>query len=282
MATGRITELAIDLQHQGIQAARLEALQDELDAIEQPGILGRMTASARAAAARHWGHVVGELQESREAMAIVSRRLGGKGPMSEEEADKVKSQLGDLLRVVPAGLLAVANSAFPIPGTGLLTPWLLSRLGLMPSRWREAHLLAELHQEEERLRARGHAQAADQLQALAESLEGEADAREDAARSAALLTFWDANRNGVWDEAERAAYRTAVLQLRRLPPRERARRQWFVRIDEHLFGPCRLTELPSLPPQSLVSRRGKTGWVALDDLLGREDPTGAHMPPGEA
>ena len=43
-----------------------------------------------------------------------------------------------------AGILAAANSTFPVPGTGLLTPWLLQRLGLMPSRWREAHLLLQL------------------------------------------------------------------------------------------------------------------------------------------
>ncbi|MCB9777736.1 MAG: hypothetical protein H6742_04160 [Alphaproteobacteria bacterium] len=279
---GRISALADELGRQGIQARSLRALQEELDAIEEPSALSRMTAAARASAARHWAHVVGELQESAEVMGILSRRVSEGRTLSDEETDKVRSQLFDLLRVVPAGLLAVANSSFPIPGTGLLTPWLLQRLGLMPSRWREAHLLSELEREEGRLLAEGHARAAAAVHALAEDLEEEADAREAVLRDRALLTFWDADRSGTWDEEERAAYRRAVTGLRARPPRERSRRIWFVRIADQLFGPCRITELPQLPADTLVSVRDGPGWVALDDLLGAHEPLSAAASPAHA
>lgn len=280
MPHGRLVSLALDLESQGIRGASLRQLQEELDAIENPSMLGRLSASARESARLHWNNIVGELQESRELLAIITRRVSGAGPLSDDDADKVRSQLGDMLRVVPAGILALANAALPLPGTGLLTPWLLSRLGLMPSRWREAHLLAELHAEEDRLRAAGHAAAADRLHDLAEDLEEEADAREALARDAALLPLWDENDNGRWDEAERAAYDQAVAALRALDAREFSRRQWFLRIDDHLFGPCRLSELPVLPARALVSLRGRSGWVAIDALPDAARPAAAARPEG--
>ncbi len=277
MPTGRLTALAQDLDRQGIRTISLRELQEELDAIENPSMIGRLSKAALDTAGRQWRNVVGELQESREVMAILTRRVRGSAPLSDEDADKVRSQLGDLLRVVPAGVLALANAALPIPGTGLLTPWLLSRLGLMPSRWRESHLLAELQREEQRLREEGHADAADRVAAVAQDVEHEADAREAVARDAALLTHWDANDNGQWDDDERDAYHHALDLLKKLPQRQRSKRQWFVRVDDQLFGPCRLTELPVLPAHTLVSLRGRSGWVSLDDLLG-PDPDDASTP----
>ena len=267
---GRISDLADELQRQGVQARHLHELQEELDAIEQPSVVARVSAAAREAAGRHWKHVVGELQESREIMGILTSRVREGRKLSDEESDKVKTQVLDLLRLVPAGLLAAANSTFPIPGTGLLTPWLLQRLGLMPSRWREAHLLAELEQTERRLLAEGNTQAARAVHELAEDLEEEADAREAAQRDAALLAVWDADRDGEWDEEERAAYVEALAKIRKVAEVDRAKRTWFIRVEDRLFGPCRLTELPPLPAAALVSHRTARGWVALDDLVGRE------------
>ena len=54
---------------------------------------------------------------------------------------KSKSQLSNLFRLVPAGLIAAANAVLPIPGTSMLTPMLLKKAKLLPSRWREAHML---------------------------------------------------------------------------------------------------------------------------------------------
>jgi len=272
MPPGRLVTLSQTLQREGIHSVQLAELQPELDAVESPSVLSRMTSGARAVAARQWQNVMGELHESREAATLLRRRVQGE-PLSAQDTDKVRAQLGDLLRMVPASLLAVAGSAFPIPGTGLLTPWLLAKLGLMPSRWREAHLLAKLAEEELRLRDKGHHSAADQVHALASQLGDEADARELAAKNAALLTFWDANGDGQWDPEERQAYRAEITKLRQFPERDRARRQWFVQVDSQLFGPCRLTELPTLPGRALVSKGGHTGWVALHDLLSQDAPT---------
>ena len=111
----------------------------------------------------------------------------------------MRSQMLDLLKVVPAGLIAATNSVLPVPGTSMLTPWLLVKLGLMPSRWREAHVLSQLQQESKRLRDQGFVDAAADIDALRHSIEDEADRREVAEREASLLTHWDANQNGVWD-----------------------------------------------------------------------------------
>ena len=87
----------------------------------------------------------------------------------------------------------------PIPGTSVFTPWLLARLGLMPSRWREAHLLDQLRKEAARLRQAGHSEQAKRVSRLGSDLEAEANARERAAHEASLLTHWDANQNGIWE-----------------------------------------------------------------------------------
>lgn len=277
MSAGRIAALAQELEAQGVASGSLRSLQEELDAIERPpGIFRRFTNAFKAKAAANWKHVVGELVESREVMAIVGARLKGERQLTPEEVDKIRSQMLDVLRVVPAGIIAVANSAFPIPGTGLFTPWILARLGLMPSRWREAHLLHALHKEMERLQAAGHDEEAEAVEELLHDLEEEADAREDAAREAALLTFWDANRNGIWDPEERAAYEAEAARLRGLAFGSRgANKRWFLQMDGQVFGPYRLSEVVrggETPPSNLLAcLDGKSGWVAVEDLLPRSE-----------
>jgi hypothetical protein len=276
MSDGRIVELARELEAQGVESGSLRSLQEELDAIERPpGIFRRFTNAFKAKAATNWKHVVGELTESREVMGILSARLKGERQLTPEEVDKIRSQMLDVLRVVPAGIIAVANSALPIPGTGLFTPWILARLGLMPSRWREAHLLHALHGEIERLHAEGHDEEAEAIEELLHDLEEEADAREDAAREAALLTFWDANQNGIWDADERVAYEAEAAQLRAVAfGKKAANKRWFLQLDGQVFGPYRLSDVVGddpPPPNLLACLDGKSGWVALEDLLPRED-----------
>ena len=145
MTNGRIITLARDLEARGVQVDALLALQQELDVIETPpSLLGRVTQRVRRVASTQWKHVIGELQESQEVFGLLTRRVQKQQELTPAERDAIRCQILDLLRVVPAGLIAFANTALPVPGTGLLTPWLLARLGLMPSRWREAHLLARL------------------------------------------------------------------------------------------------------------------------------------------
>lgn len=273
-----IIAIADELSADGVDVTQLRELQLELDALDRPpSLITRMTGAAKRAAGQHWRNLVGELGESREAMSIIVTRVRGE-EISAADRDRVRAQLMDLVRVFPAGLIAAANSAFPIPGTGIFTPWILHRLGLMPSRWRETHLLEQLHAQSARLRRAGKLQAADALEELEHRLEKEADEREQAAASAGLLTHWDANRNGRWDADERQAYRAELERLRNLAVKFPARKQWFLDTEGEIYGAMRLSELVEDPEccdhldddELLVCYDGKTGWVALPDLLGRE------------
>lgn len=278
MQTTELSEMADELSAQGYDGTHLRELQEELDSLDRPpGLLTRMTSAAKNVASKHWQAFVGELGESREAMSIVASRIKGQD-ITAEERDKVRAQLMDLVRVFPAGMIAAANSAFPVPGTGIFTPWILSRLGLMPSRWREAHLLDQLREERDKLRAAGRRQAADALDRLRDRIEHECDEREHIAEDANLLTHWDANNNGEWDPEERATYRRELDRVRGLAKRFATRKHWFMETEGEIFGALRLSELIDDPDcaghlhddEVLVCYEGKTGWVALPDLLGRE------------
>jgi hypothetical protein len=273
-----LAEVADRLAAEQYDAREILDLQLELDALDRPpSLFTRMTVAAKQAAANHWRNFVAELGESREAMAIIIARARGR-EISPEDADKVRAQMLDLVRVFPAGLIAAANSAFPIPGTGIFTPWILHRLGLMPSRWRESHLLERLRTQRDLLRSAGHAREAQALDELRVRLEQECDLRDRASKDAALLTHWDANRNGRWDPDEIHRYRTELAGLRERAKRFATRRHWFLDMDGEIYGALRLSELVEDPEvhdhledeNLLVCHDGRTGWVALPDLLGRE------------
>lgn len=273
----RLDVLTRQLSDQGYDVESLRALDLELEVLERPqGLVRRMTSRALATAGRHWRNFVGELKESGEVMALLMGRLQG-GRLSPEERDKIRAQLVDLVKVFPAGIIAAANSAFPVPGTGMFTPWILARLGLMPSQWREAHLIAQLHEQREQLLAVGLAEAAAELGELERQVHAQAARREQAGARASLLTHWDANRNGVWDPDERAAYVVELERMRALAQRFATRKRWFLDDRGQIFGALRLSELLDDPELEhhleddglLVCFDGKTGWVALPDLLGR-------------
>lgn len=268
--------IVIKLEAGGYDATELRALQIEFDVLERPpGLLTRMTVQAKLRAGHHWTAFVGELRESKEAMGIGLRRVVG-GQLSPEERDKLRAQIVDLVKVFPAGLIAAANAAFPVPGTGMFTPWILNRLGLMPSRWREAHLLSVLRQQHDALTAAGYDHAADALSRLHDRVERQADAREQAGSRARLLTHWDANNNGRWDDDERAAYLQELTRVRGLAERLAARKRWYIDDDGAVFGALRLSELVAdselaehLHDEALlVCYDGKSGWLALPHLLG--------------
>ena len=273
-----LSELADRLQGEGYDVAELRELQIEIEVLERPpGLITRMTAKVRTSAGHHWRNFVGELRESKEAAGLLLGRAVG-GQLSPEERDKVRAQLVDLVKVFPAGLIAAANSAFPVPGTGMFTPWILHRLGLMPSRWREAHLLDQLRRQKESLYAAGYTSAAEAVAAVEARVEEEAARRESVEQQARLLTHWDRNQNGEWDEDEKEAYREELARMRGLAERFGTRKKWYLDDEGEVFGALRLSELTSdddlrnhLDDDSLlVCFDGRSGWVALPDLLGRE------------
>lgn len=265
----KLEDIADRLEAAGLEVDELRTIQHEMEAIETPpGLIGRLSQKAKQAASRQWRHLVGELQESREAMGLIAARLKGDRELEPEEVDKVRSQMMDLVKVFPAGLIAAANSALPIPGTSVFTPWILARLGLMPSRWREAHVLEELKRQQEVLRRTGHAKEASEIGVLREALEHEAEQRDAVSRDARVLTHWDANDNGVWDPEEKEAYAEEVDKMREFIGKHAARKRWFLDYEGEVFGPTRISSLNfEVAGSMLVCFDGKTGWVALADVL---------------
>ena len=265
-----IESIAEELEQAGHDPGMLHDLQEELDCLETPpGFWSRITKSAREAAARNWAFILGELNESKEAAGILGRVMTASDKVSEEETDKLKSQILDLIRCVPAGILAAVNAALPVPCTSLATPWLLHRLGIMPSHWREAHLLDSLQTEVNRLRSEGCEEQAAALEEIREGIEHDAEERDRVEREARLLTHWDTNRNGVWDDEERAAYGAAVEVLSRRVEREQGRRVWYLLHEGGVFGPVRLSNFlqEERAPDLLVCWEGQSGWVALNDVV---------------
>lgn len=266
--TGRIDELADDLARSGVDAEHLRSLQVELDLVERPGVIRRLSERALSEARRQWELALGELEDSRRVLALISVRAARLQRLSPEESDEVRSQVADLLRMVPATVIVATNYSIPIPGTSLFTPMILRKLNLLPSRWRESHLLAELGREASRLHAEGRHDAAARIEALESTLASEADAREAAEREANVLTHWDRNRNGVFDEDEREAYEQACAEVRALIATHGHRRRWYLSTRGGVVGPVRLTELTEVGP-NMVCFEGRSGWVALADVVER-------------
>jgi len=261
----RILELADHLQQHGVDTSALRPLQAELDVVQHPRGVRSLSAKAIETAKRQWSHVVGEFKESRSLFALIRKRVAGREPLAPEEAEEVRAQLADMLRMVPAGMIAATNGTLPLPGTSLLTPVILSKLNLLPSRWREAHLLAELQRQAEQLRAAGRIDDAMQVEALQHELEEEADARAHAATQAWLLAHWDTDDSGHLDEEERAAYEAEVQVVQRWASDRPAAKRWFVSYHGQVLGPLRLGDLDGLAAREelLVCYDGKTGWVEL-------------------
>ena len=271
MEVGRLKQVATKLEAHGVDVSKLRSLEVELAVNERPpGFLGKLRGKVKVVLRAQWVNLRGEAGETREAFALLARRIKENKPMRPEEADKVKAQLIDLIKVVPAGVFAAANAAMPIPGTSILTPMLLSKMGLMPSRWRDAHVLRTLREEAKRLRAEGHGEEADELDVLRAEVESEADQREKISLNADLLTQWDANASGDWDDDEKAAYRKELERLRGLLDSRGASKRWFLRLGPETWGPVRISSLlpeaEEMDEDLLVCYNGRSGWVDLQDF----------------
>ena len=264
-------DLVESLRDSGIELGHLPEAEAELEQLaEPPGTFHRLTMQARAFAARQWSHVLGELSESREVFDLVTRRMQGEA-LTREQQSAVTAQIQDLMRMVPAGALFLAVEAIPVPGTSAVTPWLLSRLGLLPSRWREAHLLDTLQEEAVRLRAAHEDAAADKVEALITAISDEASHRAAAAHRADLASSWDTDGDGVLSPKEQAAYDKALERLVGLGGDRASERRWYLRYQGQIFGPARLSELRRIEHDAplLICFDGKDGWVELDLLLDR-------------
>jgi hypothetical protein len=265
-----LRSIAEELESAGLEGEQLRELGEQLEMLERPpGLLQRITQKARSVASVQWANFVGELEESREAVALIRMRVRGERELTNEEREKIREQLMDLVRLFPAGLIAALNTTLPIPGSSVFTPWLLVKLGLMPSRWREAHLLEQLRRHQQVLHRTGYVEQAERIGEILEQLARDADRRAAISQESRLLTHWDENKNGVWDEHEIAAYEREVAKVRALAQSHAASKRWFFEHEGEVFGATRLTEVddPEAAKTLLVCFDGKTGWVALDRVL---------------
>lgn len=217
----------------------------------------------------HTGHLIGELSETREVLVIASRSLLRGQRMTAEDRDALVCQLLDLLRILPAAMIAGANWILPVPGTSMATPFLLAKMGLLPSRWREARILQTLRKEHHRLTELGLTEEAATVDALRQLLANEADERARIWSTATLLCSWDADGNGVIDDEERAAYEAAIDRLATLALTNGHKRRWFLFVDNEVVGPVRLGPFleAGMAPTALVCFDGKGGWVELERVV---------------
>jgi len=267
VADERLQSLITQLQASGVEVGSLPALQVELDALEEPpGFVRGLSRRALAFARTQWTRVLAELGETREAGALLQRRLGGETLSPQDEA-RLRAQVADLVRLVPASVVCVAIEAVPIPGSSIVTPWVLDQLGLMPSQWREAHLLEGLRDEAQRLRLAHRDQAADQVEALCRTLTIEAELRRQRQLQAELHILWDKDGSGHWDEAETAAYDRAVAAMRGRLEEDGWHRCWFLWHRGRVFGPVRALELREVGSEGLlITHEREEGWVVLGAL----------------
>lgn len=276
MSSEDLSKMAAELEAQGLtqDADVLRGAAMEIAEIEEPpGLFRRGWDALRSRAGEQLGHLKGEVEESKELATLLKRRIASGESLSPEEQDQVRNQLLDVFRIVPAGVLAAVNWSLPIPGTSWFTPLLLKHLGLLPSRWREAHALSVLEKEVEHLRSIGQEKQADSLDRLITQLEEEADARDMIERDAALLSHWDKNNNGVWDPEELEAYQAALHKTRLRAASQGHRKLWFFQLHGNVMGPGRLSEFSrgdqQVPLDLLVCYEG-SGWVAWHDLSAEE------------
>ena len=252
-----------DLQHIlakmdsfGLETNHIKELNTEMQALKEPWLV-----RIKSGFLNQLKLLKGEYKETGDLAALLNKSL--KEPLTLEERSKVQAQLFDFMKVLPAGLFAAVNAALPIPGTSIFTPLILQKSGLMPSRWKEAHILHLLQQEEINLRKQGLSELAIEMEDIRHKIELEADQRND---NMSLLLHWDSNNNGQWDESEQKAYLNEVQKVTTLAKRYAHKLRWYVLEQGLVFGPTTFSRLPVDDSTMLIRFDSKCKWVALSDL----------------
>lgn len=94
---------------------------------------------------RHAQNARTEASETNHLLQVAKALLVDRTPISDEDADRAREQLVDVLRTVPATAIIAGTFLIPIPGAQpILAPILMERLGLLPSSWTEGNLENEL------------------------------------------------------------------------------------------------------------------------------------------
>ncbi|MAA78454.1 MAG: hypothetical protein CL916_04280 [Deltaproteobacteria bacterium] len=212
---------------------------------------------------QNWKRVRGEMKESKEFIKLIKKaRKEGKDSLREDEQLFIRQQLKDFFRVFPASIIAGANAILPIPGTSFVTPFLLKKLNLLPSRWREAYMLKTLQKAHQKLKEEEKTREIALLSQIETELEEQAQQRQ----KCDLLIVWDANQNGVWDEEEKQAYQEELHKTSTIYQTAKDKRSWFLLHEGLIFGPTALSTV-SDTLEGLIRFQDKTQWVRYQDML---------------
>lgn len=264
-----IVDVEKSLRAKGLddEAQRLHEVSEQVSLLGGMGrAIGGFAGTLRDAATRQWELVNRELSESREVMSLLVKRLNGEiGSFSAAEEDLVRAQVADLFRMVPATALALA----PVPGMAVVTPFVLRRLNLLPSAWRESNAVYRLEQTAGALHAKGETEEAEKVEAMIAQLRDHHLDREDRIRTLrqhpSIRLMYDFNMDGVIDDEEWAVIKGDRDQLRALVE---ADVDWYFTVSGEVEGPlsvASLRELP-LPEQALVCADGLERWVPVEML----------------
>ena len=263
--TEELDELEAHLRSEGL-AEVADEIENLRESAVPAGLFGRVSESLRSVAQRQWKLFTQELGESRELLSLLTKRVRGEiKQFSPEEEEAVKRQVADLFRAVPATAMALA----PVPGAALITPFVLQKLGLLPSAWRHAHLLARLERAALVLEREGDAEQAARVRATATRLAEHAADREDRIRTLRkhpqLRVLYDFNEDGVLDDEEWAAIKEDRARLVEVVRDQRDDCAWHFSGAGDVQGPVPLTELLecSPPEHSLVYAPTLERWLPV-------------------
>ena len=250
------------LRAQGVETEELEHLALAVESTKLP-----IHKKAARLLIRNWNRIRGEVKESKDLILLLNRaRKEGKESLNDHERIFMKQQIKDFFRIFPATIIAGTNAVLPIPGTSLITPLILKKLNLLPSRWREAHMLNTLQQAHKNLKAQGDKNDLNILSEIEIELKQQAQQRQECD----LLIVWDTNKNGTWDCEEIEAYENELSKTLELYHQSKEKRSWFVLHEGLVFGPTTLTHV-SAELDALIRYENKTQWIGYQDLLTKCD-----------
>jgi len=275
-------EHAIDAELAQVEEAlREKGLSDEASELEsvrreaplRRGLverLGALAEGAREIGRRQLELLAQEMADSRELVSLLSARASGKiKQFSAEEEALVRGQLWDLFRSVPATAIVLA----PVPGIALLSPFVLKKLNLLPSAWREAHVIDRLERTIAQLEEQGETEEAERLRATVAQLEERNRDRSDRMRTLRqhplLREIYDVDQSGSIDDEEWASIKQDRDAMRKAVAEGEKAQLWFVSTGGDVEGPVDLTTLLNapLPDHTLVRIVELPRWVPINLLL---------------
>ena len=78
-----------------------------------PGLVSELTENLKERARRQWSLVLGEVQETSELLELLNRRVLNGEKLTAQERKQAQEQMLDIMKMVPAGMIATASALSP-------------------------------------------------------------------------------------------------------------------------------------------------------------------------